>query len=132
MGKITILSAIVLLLLVSGCAYLREQAGYGPYIPPEPSSAEIMLRRYNDVFFNGDSLYDSDLSVWVGKSIEEVKSAFTVEPGQYGCCGPNIHSLDVYGNGYISYESAREVHPYRSGRLTFYIKGNRIYNVVKE
>jgi hypothetical protein len=132
MNKKRLLAMLVLMLLVSGCAYMREQMGYGPYIPPEPSSAEIMLRKYNDVFFNGAGLYDGDLRVWIEKDIKDVKAAFEVEPGKYGCCGPDIYSFDVDGNGYISYKSAREIHPYRSGRLTFYCKRYKIYNVVKE
>ena len=114
-----------MVMLVGGCATL----GYNAYTPSEPSSAEINLTKYNDAFF---SIYDSNLRSWIGKSIEEVKSAFIVEPGQYGCCSPDIHSLDIDGNGYISYESADSIDPYRSARLTFYIKRNRIYNVVKE
>ena len=129
MNKKQLLAMLVSVLLVSGCAYMREQMGYGPYIPPEPLSSEIVLTKYNDAFF---SIYDSNLRSWVGKSIEEVKSAFTVEPGRYGCCDPGIHSLDIDGNGYISWGSADEIRPYRSARLIFYTKRNRIYNVVKE
>jgi hypothetical protein len=120
---------LALMLLVSGCAYMREQMGYGPYIPPEPSSFEIALDRYNEVWKN---FYQSDLSIWVGKSIGEVRQAFLVEYEGEKCCGPDIHSLDVYGNGYISYKKQYLSNFYSSGRLTFYIKRNRIYNVVKE
>lgn len=127
MGKMTILSVIVLLLLGGGCTTFGPY--YDSYSPPQPSSAEIVLTKYNDAFF---SFYNSDLRSWIGKNYAEVKSAFEVTPGEHGCCAPNIHSLDVDNNGYISYESADEIRPYRSGRLIFYIKRGKIYNIVKE
>jgi len=116
----------IAVLLLSGCAMLEPH--YDSSLR-EPSSAEIVLRKYNNAFFN---IYDSDLRTWIGKKISEVESVFTVEPGQYGCCAPSYSSLDVDGNGYIAYKGSDQVYPYRSGELIFYTKKYKIYNVVKE
>lgn len=113
MGKITILSAIVML-LVSGCAYMQL-----------PESPEITRFREGtsysrQVFF---PVYESDLSIWVGKTLEDLQATFQGNPGR--------RTMDVYGNGYVVYNNY-PVEGFRTRFLTFYVKGGKIYNVVKE
>ena len=109
-----LLVVLVLMLLVSGSACLQL-----------PESQEIARFREGvsyskQVFF---AVYESDLSVWVGKTLEDLQATFQGNPGR--------RTMDVYGNGYVVYNSY-PVEGFRTRFLTFYVKGGKIYNVVKE
>jgi len=77
-----------------------------------------------DMFYR---VYKSDLSQWVGKSIQEVEDKFMFEGYFLG-----TRSLDIYGNGWESFAPPDNDLFYESARLTFYFKGGKVYNVVKE
>lgn len=113
MGRIIVMAAI--LILTSGCGTL-----YQPYVSSyEDPYKEI--KEYNSSFFK---VYHSDLRVWVGKNVEELGQAFTAGGSS---------RLDAYGNGTIIHEVINTVPQFAvHARLIFYVKNNKIYNVVKE
>ena len=111
-----LLAMLVSILLVSGCAYLNPQPTY----TQEDIERETETRRYNDAF---DNVYKSDLSIWVGKSPNDLPEAFRG--------WASLKSQDVYGNGYIVYKPFSYYY-YSHKELTFYIRNGKIYNVVKE
>lgn len=105
---------LVLMLLLSGCAYMQ--------LPESPEIARFRegASWSSQVFF---PIYESDLSVWVGKTLEDLEAAFQGNPGR--------RTIDIYGNGYVVYNNF-PVAGFRTRYLTFYIKSGKIYNVVKE
>jgi hypothetical protein len=110
---------LILGLFLGGCATL-----YAPYPSSTVSDPYKEIREYNDSFFK---VYHSDLRSWVGKTVGELDQAFTAKGSS---------SLDVYGNGTIIHEvinpGASYGLPTVNARLIFYVKKNKIYNVVKE
>ncbi len=109
-----LLAILVLMFLVSGCACLQL-----------PESQEITRFREGvsyskQVFF---PVYESDLSVWVGKTLEDLELTFQGNPGR--------RTMDVYGNGSVVY-SSYPVEGFRTRYLNFLIKDGKIYNVIKD
>ena len=107
-----------------------EKKGYNKkeiVIPSRGVGIDIsanLERSYNDSFFE---VYSSDLRSWVGKTTEELDQVFAAK---------GRSSLDVYGNGTIIHEPINYGSLYGlpnvSVRLIFYVKNNKIYNIVKE
>jgi len=114
MGKIIII--LLMLILVNGCASF-----YDPYQTSFASDPYKEIREYNDSFFD---VYHSDLRTWVGKDLADLDQVFTLRGDS---------SLDVYGTGTVVHEVINPVPELGvHARLIFYVKNNKIYNVVKE
>lgn len=109
----------VISLYLTGCAPF---IGYSPsYTTSRQEDPYREINEYNNAFFK---VYHSDLSVWIGRTLQDLKEAFPLG----GSSG-----LDVYGNGTVIHEVINPVSSIGvNARLIFYFKKNKIHNVVKE
>jgi hypothetical protein len=106
---------LIVLIFLNGSAVMAN-----PETMPSDDIDKI-TNSHNEIFFR---IYDSDLQIWIGKSLQELDEVFNKVSGS--------RSLDTYGNGSVVFKPIYFSDYDSSKRLIFYLRNNKIYNVVKE